>query len=106
MLEVCGGDLSSGNPATFRLFAGEPFALTFVVAGLVANPTVLPGLGITLVPAPPLQLLVLSSDASGELSLPLPGGVGPLTLVLQCVQQDPGSSALLTSNAVEVDFLP
>ena len=106
VLQLCGDDLSRGQPGTLSLFAAPPLAPAFLAIGPAASPSFLPAFGITVVPAPITQLLTLATDASGELSLPVPGGLGPLTLVLQAAVLDPSSYTLAASNALDVNFLP
>ena len=106
VLQVCGGDLSSGQDGNLRLFAAPPMAPTFLAMGPMANPVFLPGFEITVVPAPVTFLLSLSTDGAGELSLQVPGGLGPLNLVMQCAVLDPSTFTLAASNAIDVNFLP
>jgi len=106
VLQLCGGDLSSGQGGTLSLFAAPPLAPAFLAIGPAASPAFLPSFGITVVPAPITQLLTLGTDAAGEFSLPVPGGLGPLHLVLQCAVLDPSTFSLAASNALDVSFLP
>ena len=105
-LEVCGGDLSSGPHADLSLHGVPANGLTFLVAGLQANPTAL--LGGTLVPVPALLALPIFAGPAGALTIPgVPGGGGPASVYVQFLHE---SAALPTgygiSNAVKIAFLP
>lgn len=101
-ISACGGDLSTGNDATLDLTGGTPLAPTLLVVSLSSNPTPLFELnGATLVPLPPL-MLSLTTDATGGHSIPLPGGLGPLTVYAQEIMV----SSLTVTNALQLNLLP
>lgn len=105
LLEVCGGNLATGNPADMSLSGAPPFAVANLVLSLSSSPT--PLKGGTLVPFPILLLTPLSTDGSGELSFPIPGGLGPATLYAQYLVADGAQvQGLAFSNAVEILLLP
>jgi len=106
VLEVCGGDLATGSDATLTLFAAAPATPVLLALGTVANPTPLPTLGLTLVPVPVAAFINLATGPAGELSLSVPGGGGPATLVVQAFQLDPGGASISSSNALAVQLLP
>ena len=106
VLEVCGGDLSGGQDAELALLAGAPLAPAFLVIGAGAGPAFVPGLDVTVVPAPVTLVLTLATDAAGSLELPVPGGLGPAGAVVQAFQLTPGGLPLEASNAVAVQLLP
>ena len=106
VLEVCGGDLSSGNDATLRVFnapAGAPGGL--LVAG-GALPVYSPLLDATLVAIPPIVVVPIATDGAGALSVPVPGGGGPVTLVVQALVANGAPTLAEVSNAVQVELLP
>jgi len=101
-ISACGGDLSSGNDATLELTGGPASAPTFLAVSLTSNPTPVFELGgATLVPLPPL-LISLSTDAGGGYSVPVPGGLGTLTVYVQGIMVNPQT----VTNALQLDFLP
>jgi hypothetical protein len=107
VLRVCGGDLSAGNDAVMELLNGPPSQPAFLVAAASSNPVVVPLYHTIFAAQPPLFILPLLTDANGDLALPVPGGIGPLTVVIQFVVEHPNPLATdLVSNAVLVDFLP
>ncbi len=106
LLQVCGGDLSSGQGADLSIFGGASSAPLLLALANVSTPTPLPDLGITVAPFPPTSVLTLVTDSAGELQLPLSGGGGPSTLVLQAFQLTAGALPLEASNAVQIEFLP
>lgn len=106
VLEVCGGDLSTGSDATLSLFAAAPSSSVLLAIAATSNPTPLPSLGITVLPFPPLSILTLFTDATGQLTAPVPGGGGPATLVIQAFQPASIGPPFVASNAIEVQLLP
>lgn len=103
-LAVCGGDLSSGTSANLILWGGPEAGTAWLIAGFGAAP--LAWMGGTLVPIPFL-LLPVQTGPTGTTVLPVPGGVGSVSVFLQAVHADatlPVGVGL--SNAVRVDFLP
>lgn len=103
-LKVCGGDLSAGNGATMTLAEAPANALAILFVGLAANPTPVFEIQGTLVPVPWVVAPSLVTDAFGRIEIPVPGGLGPVTAVVQYVaQHDVG---LRPSNAVQIQLLP
>jgi hypothetical protein len=63
--------------------------------------------GGTLIPVPIALLFSVPADASGNVTLPVPGGGGPATLFLQAVVPDAAQvQGFVISNALQVDPLP
>ena len=106
VLEVCGGDPSTGNDAELGLFAGEPAAPVFLALAAIANPTPLGELGVTVVPFPTSQVLTSTTTGTGDLTLPVAGGLGLATLVIQAFQLSETIVPLEASKAIQVQFLP
>lgn len=104
-LSICGGDLSSGNPADLSLTGATPSSLAGLFVGAVNGQA--PFKGGTLVPVPWLSLTLLGTDGSGDLGFSVPGGNGPFTAFVQVVYPD-GAQALGFgfSNGLQVEFLP
>jgi len=104
-LDAC-GLLDSGNSADLRLRNAPPNALTLTFASLSASQqptsggTLLPNLGSSVI-------VTLNTDANGEWSIPVPGGSGPLTAIVQNLQADPNASfGVGFSNAIRLIFQP
>ena len=106
VLEVCGGDLSSGNDATLRVFNAATNAAGGILVSASAVPLYSPLLDATLVAIPPIVTVPVTTDASGELSVPVSGGTGPATFVVQALIANGGPTLADVSNAVEVTLLP
>ncbi|MEM7307014.1 MAG: VCBS repeat-containing protein [Planctomycetota bacterium] len=106
VLEVCGGDLSSGNDATLRLFNAAPSAAAGILVSASALPVYSPVLDATLVAIPPIVTVPVFTDASGEVSVPIAGGSGPATFVVQALVANGGPTLADVSNAIEVTLLP
>ena len=106
VLEVCGGDLSTGTTADVALSGAAPSTPLWLAIGATNAPT--PLLGGTVVPVPTLVLLEGLTDGTGSWTLgPLFGGGGPATLYGQVVYIDLGQTeGFGLSNAVQLDFLP
>ena len=106
LLEVCGGDLSTGTTADLTLTGAATSAPMWLLIGGVNNPT--PFLGGTILPTPTTNIFSASTDAAGEFSVTgIAGGIGPASLFAQVVYLD--TAQLLgigISNAIRVDFLP
>lgn len=101
-ITACGGDLSTGNDATLVLTGGTPLASTLLVVSLTSNPTPVFALNnAILVPLPPL-MFSLPTDATGGHSIPVPGGIGPVTVYVQEIMV----STLTVTNALQLNFLP
>ena len=103
-LDICGDDLTTaGSRASFQLVDGPSNAPVLVAIGIASNPYLITGTEY-LVPLEPLAALVMqfSTDATGELHLPLQGGGGlPVsTWVFQAATFDGVQFDL--SNALEV----
>jgi hypothetical protein len=106
VLSVCGGDLSTGTTADVLLSGAPASTSAFLVLGLTNSPT--PFKGGQLVPVPFLDILGLTTDASGQILLAnIPGGGGPVSIIAQFVLVDGAQAAGYgLSNAVQVDYLP
>ncbi len=102
-LSVCGGDLSSGAPATMTLSGAAPGGSAILFAGLAFSPTPVYELSGTLVPVPWLLAVTLPTG-SGTVQLPVPGGNGPLTLWAQAAVTKAGGYGV--SNAVRIELKP
>lgn len=101
---ICGG-LASGETATARLAFAPPSAPAMLMISLAPNPV--PAFGGTVVTVPILFSFVLTTDADGGVTLPVPGGSGPIDVTAQWLMQDvglPGGKGL--SNALTVSFAP
>lgn len=101
ILEVCGGDLSTGNDAQLTLMGALPQTPMFLAIGPSSLPTQI--LGATVVPFPITSVIALTTDATGELTVPVPGGGGSATLVVQAFQL---GVTPISSSAIKVDFKP
>lgn len=105
VLAVCGDVLVSGGTAELTLTGAPASSPAFLVVGLTAAPT--PFHGGSLVPVPILFLKPFPTDATGSLSLPVPGGGGPVDLVMQFVTPDASQPlGFSLSNALLVEILP
>ncbi len=105
VLSVCGGDLSSGNDATLSITGAPASTMLWLASGLVNDPQPLKG-GL-LVPNPATILVPGVTDGAGEVTLPVPGGLGPATFYTQAVVVDGGQAlGFGFSNAVEIVLLP
>jgi hypothetical protein len=105
-LSLCGGNLSTGTTATLKLQGAPALAPAFLFAGLVNGAT--PVKGGTLVPDPWTLFLPMTTDATGQITLPgIAGGNGPLSVYLQFVIVDGAQvQGFGFSNAVRADLLP
>jgi hypothetical protein len=102
---LCGGDLSTGQPADLELVGATPDGTAVLLAGLVLDPTATKG-GV-LVPVPWFVTALLPLDAAGAASLMVPGGGGPLTIFVQAMYADPAQAqGFGFSNALSVKLLP
>lgn len=100
-LKVCGGDLTAGNDATMTLSNAPANAAALLFVGLAAAPTFVFEIQGMLVPVPWLGApVVLQTDATGRIEIPVPGGLGPATAVVQYVVQHP--EGYRPSNAVQI----
>lgn len=102
LLSVCGGDLSTGTTAALQVTGAAPSAPGYLVADLVHTPFAIFGgtlVGFTGFP--------LGSNASGGLSLVVPGGGGPLDVYVQFVYLDLSlAQGLGFTNGVKIQVLP
>jgi choice-of-anchor B domain-containing protein len=98
---ICGAPLDSGNLATLLLDSAPPNSLAVMFIGFVNNPTPLKG-GL-LVPIPALLDISFTTDGAGQLSFPVAGGGGPVTIYAQFAMPD-GTLPLgvSLSNALEI----
>ena len=106
LLEVCGGDLSTGTTADLSLTGAAPSAPMWLLVGGVNNPT--PLFGGTILPSPATNIFSAFTDAAGEFTMTgIAGGGGPASLFAQIAYLDAGQvQGLGISNAIRVDFLP
>ncbi len=108
-LSVCGGDLSTGTTADFLLTNAPPFAITTMLISTNLNPQFSPKVFGTLGPLPPLFILGVSTDGSGQLNIPdgVPGGSGPVSIYIQAVVVDDTQiKDFAVSNTLDLQFLP
>lgn len=105
-LSICGGNLSGGTSATLSLTGAPASELVWILAGFSSNPTA--KYGGTVIPLPAAISVFVTTDPSGNLSIPgIPGGSGPLTFFVQALVNDPSQTlGVSISNAVQVDMLP
>ncbi|MCZ6596033.1 MAG: VCBS repeat-containing protein [Planctomycetota bacterium] len=111
-LSICGDALTPGGSATLRIDSDLAGAAVVLAYGPTLNPTSYAG--GTIVPLPPLAVLSFTTDAAGDLTLPIspgaaghPGGSGPLVLYAQAGVADaaqPGGYQI--TNALAVELLP
>jgi hypothetical protein len=105
MLYIYGEPLATGNTADLLLTNAPASTTAYLVLGLSFNPTSFKGGYI--VPVPYQMLLPMMTNGSGEISLPIAGGGGPLTTYLQFVYVDGAQpKGYGFSNALEVELLP
>ncbi len=109
-IQVWGQALSSGNTASFTLTGAPPNAATLVFLSPFFKPTYVWEAGGYLCPIlPPLLLVFLSTDGSGEINYPngVPGGGGLAVLYVQAVCQDAlQPQGFAVSNCVRIELLP
>jgi len=104
-LSVCGGDLSTGNPATLELQNIPFFAQVYLFVGTGTNPTYVPELSSTLVTFPLAAMIPITSFGVFDLHVPVPAGFSGLSVTVQ-------AATILTfnplvydvSNAVRIDW--
>jgi len=108
VLSVCGQALEMGNSATLMLTGAPASAPAFMFIAIAANPTFFPAYNGTLVPWPDDLLLTFSTNASGELTFPVPGGPTPVSQIHIQVALPDGSLPFgaAFSNAIRLEFLP
>lgn len=108
VLSMCGGDLSAGTTATFKLEQANPNVVGVLFAGVTFAPTFVPELFGVLCPLPPILSLALPTDANGQISIPgVPGGGGPVAFYVQMVTPDPGQlKGYEVSNCLKIQLLP
>ncbi|MHC4845740.1 MAG: choice-of-anchor B family protein [Planctomycetota bacterium] len=98
---ICGASLDSGNVATLLLEQAPPNSPAVLFIGLVNNPA--PFKGGMLVPLPALLDITFATDGTGQLSFPVAGGGGPVTVYAQFALPDPGQVlGVSISNALEI----
>ncbi len=101
-LSLC-GLLDAGNYANLDLVDAYPGSLAVMIVSNQNNPT--SGFGGIVVPIPPLFLLPLFTDPSGEIHLVVPGGFGPIDIYIQDLIIDPGATNQTSiSNALQLIF--
>ncbi|MFT7462405.1 MAG: hypothetical protein ACI9EF_000745 [Pseudohongiellaceae bacterium] len=104
-LNICGPALSTGATNDLTVSNATPGATVFVLLGLSSNPT--PFKGGLLVPVPLSLILSFAADGSGDVSVVVPGGNGPASIIVQAAAVDAGQPlGYELSNAVDVSFLP
>jgi hypothetical protein len=104
-MQICGEPLGTGQSAELLVTRAPPSAPVFLAISTTANPA--PFYGGQLVPLPLLAILTAPADATGTLSLVVPGGSGPVTAYVQAVAEDASAPfGYVLSNALEVDLLP
>ena len=106
LLEICGGDLSSGTTADLTLTNGYNFGQAFIQVSLSNNPTSF--MGGLLVPVPGVSIGPISMDNAGSLVVPNIQGGGVAVWYVQVFHQDfdQPSPFVGLSNAVRVQMLP
>lgn len=107
-LTVCGGDLSTGTTATFKLENANPNVVGVLFVSPFFSPQFVPALFGILCPLPANLVLSLPTDALGQTMIPgVPGGNGPFTIHMQMVTPDPSQiKGYEVSNCVRAQFLP
>lgn len=104
VLSLCGGDLSSGTTANFKLENGPTSSLVYVGATPTLNP--IPFGGGTLIHPNAALLIQLPTDSNGEINIPLGGGGGPYTQYAQSGWVDPSVPfGVALSNAIQGNWL-
>ncbi|MCZ6596233.1 MAG: hypothetical protein O7B99_01190, partial [Planctomycetota bacterium] len=104
-LSVCGPALESGKSATLLLENALPLAPAILAVGFRFDPT--PFAGGIIVPVPPFLTVDLTTDATGQVSLTVPGGLGPFEAYAQMGVVDPTQpGGYQISNAVLIEQLP
>ena len=104
VLSLCGGDLSSGTTANFKLENGPTSSLVYVGATPTLNP--IPFGGGTLIHPNAALLIQLPTDSNGEINIPLGGGGGPYTQYAQSGWIDPSVPfGVALSNAIQGNWL-
>jgi len=104
-LSVCGGPLATGMTNDLVVTGATAGGPVFLALGFTSNP--LPFKGGLLVPVPLFSVLSGTADGAGELSLVVPGGSGPVDVIVQAVAPDAAQIAgFELSNALELEFLP
>lgn len=100
---ICGQSLNSGNSATLSLTQAPANALSLLFIGSVLNPV--PFKGGLLAPVPFFLDISLFTDGSGQISFPVPGGGGPVTVYGQFAIADPAQlNGVGLSNTLQIDF--
>lgn len=104
ILSLCGGDLSSGTFANFKLENGPASSLVYVGVTPTLNPV--PFAGGTLIHSNAPLLIQLPTDSSGELNITLAGGGGPYTQYAQSGWVDPAVPfGVSITNALQGNWL-
>lgn len=103
-LECCGDALESGGQSSLSLSRVAPNASATLLASTSSSPTFVPELNGTLITLPILLVLNVPTNALGEFTLPVPGGLGSFSVYVQAVA--PSGTGFEVSNALRLDFLP
>lgn len=108
LLSLCGGDLSTGSTATFKLENANPNVFGVLFVSPFFSPTFVPELFGILCPLPASLVVSLPTDALGQTVIPgVPGGGGPFNVYMQMVTPDPAQiKGYEVSNCVKLAFLP
>ena len=104
---ICGGDLSTGSPATMSVTGTPPGAYGLLLVSFFNNPGPLAG-GIVVDPSAPL-LLDIQMDGAGSLVIPgfPPAGLGDIVLYSQVGYQYPAAPlGIGITNALRIQFKP
>ena len=97
------GLLDNGLSAEITLRHAAPSSVAAFIVSLSNNPT--PGFGGTLVPIPPLSMVIVPTGPEGMITATAPGGPGPLNVYLQVLVSDPGATNnTAISNALQLIF--
>ena len=108
-LSLCGTGLDTGGANTLSLSGAPGNANVFLLASLTGgvDATFAGGTLVSLSNLIPGFPVALPTDASGELTFPVPGGGGPNSVVIQAVVVDAAQPlGYAISNAIQADFLP
>jgi len=101
VLTVCGDELYGGQSAELMLTGAPPDADAWILISNVSNPTSM--FGGTLVPIPSTGVKQVQTDALGQYTSPVVGGLGEAPLYMQMYVEDPmQTEGYVISNAVRV----
>jgi hypothetical protein len=108
LLSICGGDLSTGTTATFKLENANASVPGILLVSPFFAPTFSPVVFGVICPIPATLVLTLPTDALGQIVIPgVPGGGGPFSLHMQMITPDPAQiKGYEVSNCLKAQFLP